>query len=428
MSTANAATISRHRSYGFVDRQARRLVMKRLESLQQGHVRLTEGDESWDFGDIAERPVTLCVNHSRFYRDAVLGGTLSVAEAYLRGDWDCDDLTSLFRTMIRNETVTTQWDRGFARLQRVFHQVYHRRHANTRDGSRRNIAAHYDLGNDFFRLMLDDTMAYSSGIFPGPHSGLQDSSVEKIDRACRKLDLQPHDHLLEIGTGWGGLAVHAAQNYGCRVTTTTISQQQYEVAQQRIAAAGLSDRVTLLLQDYRDLDGQYDKLVSIEMIEAVGYRFFDDYFRQCSRLLKPDGTFVLQAITMPEQRYDEYLSTVDFIQRYVFPGGCLPSQGAMLKSVARATDFRCVHLEDFGPHYARTLREWRKRFHERLPEVRQLGYDERFVRLWDYYLCYCEAAFEERCTGVVQVQFDKPLCRRDPLQIGAATHRIHSSN
>ena len=224
--------------------------------------------------------------------------------------------------------------------------------------------------------------------------------------------------MLEIGTGWGGLAVHAAENYGCRVTTATISQQQFDVAQERIAEAGLSDRVTLLLQDYRDLTGQFDKLVSVEMIEAVGHRYLDTYFRKCSDLLKPDGTFVLQGIVMPDQHYTRYLKSVDFIQKYVFPGGCLPSMSSILESTARVTDLRFVHGEDFGPHYAQTLREWRQRFHEHLDEVRELGYPDRFLRMWDYYLCYSEAAFDERYTGVVQIQFDKPLCRRDPIQIG----------
>lgn len=404
---------------GFLDRFARQRLLSRLQGLQGGTIHLVDSAGVTTLGDGGDLQSVLQVHAPAFFRHAVLGGSLSVAESYLRGEWDSDDLTSLFRIFVRNLDTTDQLDRGLSRLAKLVHRLYHRWRANSKSGSRRNIHAHYDLGNDFFRLMLDDTMAYSSGIFLTPDSTLQDASVEKMDRVCRKLDLRPSDHLLEIGTGWGGLAIHAAANYGCRVTTTTISQQQFEVARQRIAASGCSDRVTLLLLDYRDLTGQFDKLVSVEMIEAVGHRYFDSYFRKCSELLKPDGTFVLQAIVMPDRRYAQYLQSVDFIQKYVFPGGCLPSIGSILESTARVTNLRFVHAEDFGPHYAQTLREWRRRFHSQLDAVRALGYPERFLRLWNYYLCYCEAAFDERYTGVVQIQFDKPLCRRDPIRIGS---------
>lgn len=359
--------------------------------------------------------VAVQVHHPRFYRDAILGGTLSIAESYIRGDWDCDDLTSLFRIFVRNRHASDHLDGGVARVASYGHRLFHWLRANTRAGSRRNIAAHYDLGNDFYRLWLDETMAYSSGIFVEPGATLVEASVEKIDRVCRKLDLRAEDHVLEIGTGWGGFAIHAARHYGCRITTTTISREQFQVAQQRIGAAGVSDRVTLLQADYRDLRGQYDKLVSIEMIEAVGHRFLGDYFRQCARLLRRDGSLVLQSIVMPERGYSQYLRSVDFIQRYVFPGGCLPSLAAMLEAAGRTTDLRFVHAEDFAPHYAETLRRWRGAFHTRLDEVRRLGYSEEFIRLWNYYLCYCEAAFEERYVGVLQVQLDQPECRRDPI-------------
>jgi cyclopropane-fatty-acyl-phospholipid synthase len=272
-------------------------------------------------------------------------------------------------------------------------------------------------------------MCYSGGIFPAADSTLREASTEKMDRICRKLALQPGDEVLEIGSGWGGFAMHAAANYGCRVTTTTISQEQYALARKRIEDAGLSARVTLLNADYRDLQGQFDKLVSVEMIEAVGHKYLDAYFACCSRLLKPEGTLLIQGIVMNDQRHDQYLRSVDFIQRYVFPGGCLPSISSMMQSVGRATDLRMVHLEDFAPHYARTLNAWRARFLDRLEDVRCLGYTERFIRLWLYYLCYCEAAFAERYIGVVQVQFDKPRCHRDPLAISgcaAATPRSYA--
>ena len=394
------------------DRTARQLLVDRLSTLKGGTIELSDTLGTVQLGMSGDLACRIQVHRSRFYRHAVLGGSLSVAESYLRGDWDCDDLTALFRLFVRNMDAADQLDRGLSVITQWANRLYHRWHSNTKEGSRQNIHAHYDLGNDFFRLMLDDTMTYSSGIFLSPSSTLHDASVEKIDRLCRRLELKPSDHLLEIGTGWGGLALLAARQYGCRVTTTTISQQQYDIARQRIADAGLSDRVTLLLTDYRDLTGQFDKLVSVEMVEAVGHQFLDTYFAQCSRLLKPEGQFALQAITMPDRRYPQYLKSVDFIQKYVFPGGCLPSLSAILDSTARVTDLQMVHTEDFGPHYARTLREWRQRFHDRMEKVYALGYPERFVRMWDYYLSYCEAAFDEHYTGLAQMLFAKPQARR----------------
>jgi len=406
------------------DRWARAALMKRLEGLGGGRIVLREPGTRSAFGtaraDDAREPLEaeVTVRRQRFFRQAALGGSLGIAESYLAGDWECDDLTALVRILLRDSVTGARAEGRLAPLWRLGSRLLHRLQPNSRSGSRRNIAAHYDLGNEFFQLMLDDTLAYSSGIFVSPQTDLRDASIEKMDRICRKLDLRPDDDVLEIGTGWGGWAMHAAANYGCRVTTTTISRRQHDLARRRIDEAGLADRITLLLEDYRDLRGRFDKLVSVEMIEAVGHRYFDDYFRSCSRLLRPDGSMSLQAIVMPDKYYEPYLKSVDFIQRYVFPGGCLPSLGAIVGSTARATDLRMVHVEDFGPHYAETLRAWRTRFRERLDDVRALGYDERFVRLWTYYLAYCEAAFEERYIGVVQVQFDKPECRRDPITIG----------
>jgi cyclopropane-fatty-acyl-phospholipid synthase len=409
---------------GFIDRTARRFVTAQLAEVRGGTIHLQHGGRTTAFGSTGDLAATIAVHRPRFFRRAVLGGTLSVAESYLQGDWDCDDLTALFRIFVRNRATADGFDRGAARLVGLLHRGVHWLRSNTRAGSRRNIAAHYDLGNEFYRLWLDETLAYSSGIFGRPDASLAAASTEKIDRVCRKLDLRPDDELLEIGTGWGGFALHAATHYGCRVTTTTISQQQYETARERVAASDVAERIQLLQTDYRDLQGRFDKLASIEMVEAVGHRFFDTYFRRCGELLRPDGTFVVQAIVMPERGYDQYVRSVDFIQRYVFPGGCLPSVGAMLESAARTSDLRVVHLEDFAPHYAETLRRWRAAFQARLDDVRALGYDERFIRLWNYYLCYCEAAFDERAIGVVQMQFDKPECRRDPLDVGRAAARL----
>ncbi|WP_422931070.1 class I SAM-dependent methyltransferase [Singulisphaera sp. PoT] len=407
-----------------VDRLARRIVTNQFASLQGGRILMHDATGMTSYGTSTDLSATLTVHDARLFRSAVTGGTLSVAESYLRGDWEADDLTSLFRIFARSRDSTNRLERGLARLTSLGHRLFHRFHANTRAGSRRNIEAHYDLGNDFYRLWLDETMAYSSGIFEMPDSTLKEASLEKFDRVCRKLNLQPPDEVLEIGTGWGGFALHAAREYGSRVTSTTISQAQFDLASGRIQDAGLKDRVEVLLEDYRDLRGQYDKLVSIEMIEAVGHKYLDSYFRQCGRLLRPNGTLVLQAIVMPESRYETYRKSVDFIQRYIFPGGCLPSVGAILESVGRTSDLRFVHAEDFAPHYAETLRRWRQNFWAHLDDVRRLGFSERFLRLWNYYLSYCEAAFEERLIGVMQLQFDKPGCRRDPLELGKLASKV----
>lgn len=409
---------------GWLDRLSRRVVLQRLADVTGGEIRLQDPAGTTPLGQPSGLEASLQVHRPRFFRSALLGGSLAVAESYLRGDWDCDDLTSLFRIFARQGRSDDRLDRSWtSRLARGVHRLYHWRHANTRRGSRRNIAAHYDLGNEFYRLWLDDTLAYSCALFRDRQTPLGDASRAKFDRVCRWLELSPEDELLEIGTGWGGFAIHAVENFACHVTTTTISRQQHQTAAARIQDAGLQGRITLLQQDYRDLRGQFDKLASIEMIEAVGARYLDAYFRQCSRLLRPDGTLVLQAIVMPEQGYSEYLRSVDFIQRYVFPGGCLPSLGAMVSSVGRATDLLFVQSQDLSPHYAETLRRWRRTFEQRLDDVRDLGYPERLIRLWRYYLCYCEAAFEERSVGVLQLQFDKPRRRRE-LPDGRPSHAL----
>jgi cyclopropane-fatty-acyl-phospholipid synthase len=373
---------------------------------------MRDAEGQYHFGPAADSELQgdVQVHRPRFYTALTLGGGLAAAESYLRGDWDCEDLTTSLRLFARNAEVLSAVDRWGARLMAPGRSLWMWTRRNTRAGSRRNIAAHYDLSNEFFALMLDPTMTYSSGWFERPEATLQEASVAKYERICRKLDLQPSDHVVEIGCGWGGFALHAARQYGCRVTATTISQQQYAEAERRVERAGLQDRIELKLTDYRDLRGQYDKLVSIEMIEAVGEKMFDTYFRQCNRLLKPDGAMLLQAITMPDDRYDYYRRSVDFINRYVFPGGFLPSFSAIGQSLRRATDFRVVHSEDFAADYARTLAAWRANFWAKIAQVRQLGFDERFIRTWHYYLCYCQAGFAEDQIGVSQMMFTRPRC------------------
>jgi cyclopropane-fatty-acyl-phospholipid synthase len=314
-----------------------------------------------------------------------------------------------------NQDTMNNLDRRWATLRAPFMRVMHWMNRNTHSGSARNIAAHYDLGNDLYKLMLDETMAYSCGIYTSESATLADASRAKFDAACRKLDLKPHDHLLEIGTGWGGLAVHAAQHYGCRVTTTTISREQYAYARDLVEKLGLRDRVTLLLEDYRNLQGQYDKLVSIEMIEAVGARFLDTYIAKCSSLLKDSGAMLLQAITIQDQYYRQALRTVNYIQHYIFPGSFIPSIDAITDSMRRVTDMKLFHLEDIGPHYVRTLAAWRKRFFDQISEVRRLGYNDRFIRLWEFYLSSCEGWFAERVIGDVQMLLTKPGSRRSPV-------------
>ncbi|MFZ5831039.1 MAG: class I SAM-dependent methyltransferase [Planctomycetota bacterium] len=399
---------------GLVHRGLRSLVCRRLVGVRAGRLELIDGGERWVFGrDDGELPAAkILVRDPRFYRHALFGGSLGAAEAYIRGFWDCSDLVSLVRFFCRNPDVSSSVERGPARIIEAFSRAGHWLRSNTLSGSRRNIAAHYDLGNEFFSLFLDDTMAYSCAQFPAWQSSLYEASIAKFDGICQKLELSPSDHLLEIGTGWGGFAVYAAQRYGCRVTTTTISQKQYDFARERVRAAGLDSQVRVLNVDYRQLGGTYDKLVSIEMIEAVGYEYFDTFFRTCAERLKPDGMMLLQAIIMREQGYERYLRSVDFIQRYIFPGGCLPSVGAICHSVGRASGLQLLQLEDITPHYAETLARWRLRFHENLEQIRSLGFGDDFLRTWHYYFCYCEGAFRERATGVVQMLFGNRNCGR----------------
>ncbi len=356
---------------------------------------------------------TLEILHPQTFADAAFGGTVGGGEAYIRGQWRADDLTALVRLFVANREAMESFEGAAAYVSDPVRRVLHWLNRNSVDGSRRNISAHYDLGNDLFALFLDQTMTYSCALFEREDMGLHEAQVAKLDRICRRLQLKPNDHLAEIGTGWGGLALHAAQRYGCRVTTTTISREQHDWAAEKLQAAGLlqSGQVTLLLEDYRNLAGKYDKLVSVEMIEAVGHQYLDTYTARCSSLLKPEGAMLLQAITIQDQVYEQALKSVDFIQRFIFPGSFIPSVTAIADSFRRVTDMKVFHLEDIGPHYATTLRKWRENFFARLPDVRQLGYPDSFIRMWEFYLCYCEGGFLERQIGDVQVLLTKPRCR-----------------
>ena len=393
----------------------RRAVFARLERLAWGAIKLREENGTQVYGECGTHnapQVTITVHHPRLFTSLALSGSVGAAEAYMRGDWSCDDLPGLVRILVRNASVMFTMEGGLARLTQSMLRFYHWLRRNTKRGSQLNIYAHYDLGNDFYALFLDETMTYSCAVFTTPENTLAEASLEKYDRICRKLDLTSDDHVVEIGCGWGGFAIHAAARYGCRVTGTTISQQQYDWAANRVKQLGLSDRVQILRQDYRDLEGTYDKLVSIEMIEAVGHQYLGHFLGTCSRLLKPDGLMALQAITIADQYYAQHIRSVDFIKRYIFPGSCLVSVTALCQTATKATDLRAVHLEDISRHYAETLRRWRIAFFDRINEVKALGFDEAFIRMWEFYLCYCEGAFEEQYIGDVQMILAKPLYRQ----------------
>jgi cyclopropane-fatty-acyl-phospholipid synthase len=403
-------------SPNLLDRLARGLLLRSLSAISRGGLTLAECGRYLEFGDPrSDLSATIRVHSPAFYRQVVFGGTIGAGEAYMDGLWDCDDLPALVRIMVRNQETQLRLEGGLARLTAPLQRLLHRLNDNTRRGSRRNVAAHYDLGNDFYQLFLDPTMAYSCGIFARPEDSMEEASIAKFDRICRKLRLAPGMRLLELGAGWGGFSIHAAQHYGCHVTATTISDRQYDLAGQRIREAGLTDKITLLQQDYRDLAGEFDRLVSIEMIEAVGHRHLPAFFRVCGQRLAPDGIGLIQAITVPDRMYERYVGRPDFINRHIFPGGCCPSLAAMTQAATATTDLRLIHLEDLTPHYVRTLREWRRAFHSNLEKVRKLGYPERFIRMWDYYLCYCEGGFEERFTGVRQLVVARPEFKLEPL-------------
>ncbi len=394
----------------WVQALVRRRLLTWLASLKGGQIQFTDAHTRATFGQLtAELRAEWHINDPQFYSYLAAQGSLGLAESYLREHWQTDDLTKFLQILCRNLDRTTGVATSLSKVFQRFQYFASRLDPNSRNGSRRHIAAHYDLSNPFFELFLDPTLMYSSAWFEKPNMSLHDASLAKLDRVCGKLQLQPTDRLLEIGTGWGGLALHAASQFGCHVTTTTISPAQFHKASERVQQAGLNDKIELLTADYRDLIGQFDKLVSIEVIEAIGERHLDDFFRQCNALLRPGGRCVMQAIVMPEQRYAAYRRNIDFIQKYIFPGGFLPSISAIQSAVGRTSQFRLESIEDISPHYARTLEHWRQRFLDRVADVRALGFDDRFIRMWEYYLCYCEAAFRERSVRVVQIVWDKSL-------------------
>lgn len=410
----------------WLSRWAKDLLHRQFQQLQVGELELND-DTSLRFGkphaDFSY-PVQLTINDEQFYSDIVFGGSVGAAEAYMAGYWHCSNLVDLVRLLVRNRPVLEGLNQGhFSWVTQHLRKAVHALHRNTLTGSRRNIAAHYDLGNDFFQLFLDDKMMYSCAYFEQPETSLNEASFAKLERICQKLQLKQSDSVIEIGAGWGGFAIHAASRYGCHVTTTTISQQQYDLAKARIHAAGLDNRITLLFQDYRDLKGSYDKLVSIEMVEAIGHQYYQTYFEQCANLLKPHGLCLIQAITIVDQQFVQARDRVDFIKRHIFPGSCIPAITALLNAATQRSDLNLINLEEIGPHYALTLRHWREAFMSQLDAVRQQGYSEAFINMWEFYLAYCEGAYRERAIGNAWMLFAKPGYRTLNLE---SSHSIQS--
>ena len=393
---------------------ARSLVRRQLGALGHGtlHVRDPWGDWQCGRGGPEAR---LGGNRPDFYSEVLFDGSLGAARSWFERGWDSDDVVGVLRLMVRNIDVLDSMEGGLAFAGQLVARARHALRRNSKRRARQNIEAHYDLGNAFFSQFLDHTMTYSCALFENEDSPLEAAQTAKLERMCSLVGLTAKDHVLEIGTGWGSFALHAAREYGCKVTTTTISPEQHKLARQRIEAAGLSEQVSVLLEDYRELPARlgrrFDKVVSIEMIEAVGHEYLPAFFETCSALLHENGAMALQAITMPGQRYHQYLKSSDFIQQHIFPGSCCPSLNALLDAIAEASDLRVSRVEDIAPHYAQTLERWRTRLESQWGQMRELGFDDEFLRRWEYYFAYCEAGFAERYTGTVQMLLEKPRSR-----------------
>ena len=382
-----------------------------LKRISDGQLLIVDGSDERKFGSKGMR-VSLIIHDKRAYSKLLLGGPIGAAEAYMLGYWSTDNLTGLIRIFLRNRKELEDFNTKASMIKRPLHSLFHRMHRDTLSQSKENISAHYDLGNDFFQLFLDPSLTYSSGYFCDFRDTMEEASLQKVDRICRKLELKPEDEVLEIGTGWGSFALHAATHYGCKITTTTISDEQYEHVVKAVRDRSLEQQVTVLKKDYRSIKGQYGKIVSIEMIEAVGLEYMPTFFRACSQLLKPGGSMLIQAITISEDRFESAKNSVDFIQRYIFPGGALPSV-ELLMGESQQANLRPFGVEDMTEHYAETMLRWRMKFEENLNEIKDLGRGDTFLRMWDYYLCYCEGGFLESAIGCVHMQFQKTESGRE---------------
>ena len=384
----------------------RNKLINKLNTFSSYKINFTDNWGTWTIGE-GDKIINIKILNSDFYLMLFSGGSNGIANAYIKGYWECDDLHELFRAFVKNIELLDSLETGYLKFHVLKNRFMYLLSSNSRSGSKKNIHAHYDLGNDFFKLFLDETMTYSSAIFKSENSSLKDASINKLDHICKKLNLNETHHILEIGGGWGSFAIYAAQNYGCEVTTTTISQEQFQYMKKKFLDLGLSDKIHLLNEDYRNLSGRYDKIVSIEMIEAVGDRFLGTFFSVCSKLLIPGGQMCLQSITMPDDRYPKYLENTDFIQTYIFPGSCVPSLAAMKSALSRYTNLTVRHIENIAPHYSKTLLYWLNNFNRNESLIKKLGYDESFCRLWRYYLCYCAASFQEHYLGDLQILLNK---------------------
>ena len=387
-------------------------VMNKFKHLRYGSIKILEGDEILSFGDSeSDDKVTVTIHSNEFYVFLGSGGVTGVAEAYMAGYWTADNLVLLLQIVLKNKKILLSLDSGFAKLINPINKFIHWSKQNTLKGSKQNILAHYDLSNDFYKLWLDPTMTYSCGYFQDNSVSLEQASIEKIDRICRKLKLNKNDHILEIGTGWGSFSLHAAKQYGCTIDTVTISDAQYEYASKKIESSGLDSQINIFNKDYRKIEGKYDKIVSIEMIEAVGYQFIPQYFSKISSLLKEDGLVAIQGITYNDQNFEQYKNSVDFIKKYIFPGSCLVSVAQISDVIKEYTDLAIVDMEDITKHYAETLNRWKVNFMKVIPEVKKMGFSEAFIKMWEFYFVFCEAGFLERNIGDVQLVFSKSGAR-----------------
>ncbi|MDC0931484.1 cyclopropane-fatty-acyl-phospholipid synthase [Methylophilaceae bacterium] len=386
----------------------KKIIHQRLSQIKDAHIIIKDGKSINKYGKPGNLSAKINILDTIFYKNIILGGTIGASESFIRGEWSSPNLTNVIRVLARNTEAQDKLENLFTLLSQPFLKVMHKLNENSVRGSKKNISRHYDLSNDFFSLFLDKNMMYSSAIYKSRKTSLEDASTNKLDVICKKLNLKKTDHVIEIGTGWGGFAIYAAKNYGCKVTTTTISIEQYKFAKQKIKEAGLGKKIKVLLKDYRLLKGQYDKLVSIEMIEAVGYQFYDEYFKIIGQLLKNDGEALIQAITIKDQRYSKAIQSVDFIQKYIFPGSCIPSITAIQNSLTSSTDLVINDIRDIGHHYARTLADWRKRFLKNKQEIIKLGFDDKFLRMWLFYFAYCEGGFEEKVISDIHLHITKP--------------------
>jgi cyclopropane-fatty-acyl-phospholipid synthase len=391
-----------------LDKLSKKLLHSKLKEIKYGQLTIVDKDESISFGSDKEIKVTLRINNSNFYSRTLFGGSIGNAESYVDRDWDCSNLIDLIRLFVKNRDILQKIDGSLVNLASPIQKLFHGFRHNSIEGSRKNIRSHYDMGNEFFEIFLDPTLMYSSAIFTNTSMSLEEAAIEKVRIICEKLELKPTDHLIEIGTGWGGFAIYAATHYGCQVTTTTISKEQFEYTQKRIKSLGLEGKINLLFEDYRNIVGEFDKLVSIEMIEAVGLNNLDIYFETCSKLIKPDGLMLLQAITIRDQYFEAAKKSVDFIQRHIFPGSGIPSINSIVESCTKKTDMTMINQQDYAEDYAQTLWHWSKRFDLNIQKILDLGYPEFLPRLWHFYFSYCEGGFRERAIGLSQILLSKP--------------------